>query len=335
MRKPDFLEDLESRRPLLEARAAFLHEVRAFFRERAFLEVDPPLLVPAPGMETHLDAFEVAGAATGSRAFLPTSPEFYLKKLIASGVERCFSLGPAFRDEPRGSGHEPEFLMLEWYRAGETHEALIEDCASLLAALGRRFLPGGVLQREGRACDFTGGIEALPLSEAFRRFAGADWLDFAGLEDWRRAARDHGALSAGGWSENDCFSFLMLAAVEPALAAFPLPVVLEGYPAFQAALARRRTGDPRIAERFELFAAGVELANAYTELTDEAEQRLRFVTFQRERTALGKPPHPADEQFLQAVGHLPPCAGIALGADRLLALLLGQPIARVRHGTAI
>ena len=332
MEQPPFLNDLTSRRRLFEARAEFLALLRGFFREREFLEVDAPLLVPAAGMEPHLDPFQVRGWATGATAFLPTSPEFYLKKLLAAGVERCFSLAPSFRDEPPSRGHSPEFLMLEWYRTGQTHEAILDDCGALLHAVGRRFLPEGQLVKDGAACDLTAGLEVLPLSEAFSRFVGTDWREFRSLGAWREAARGAGAEGTDRWSENDCFSFLMVAVIEPGLARLGRPAALVGYPAFQAALARLNPVDPRVSDRFEVYAAGTELANAYTELTDADQQRSRFAAYQEERRAAGKVPHPEDRRFMAAVGHLPPCAGIALGADRLLALLLGEPITRVRHG---
>ena len=332
MEDPEFLKDLAQRRGIFEARAAFLERIRRFFKRRRFLEVDAPLLVPAAGMEPHLDPFEVRGAATGIAAYLPTSPEFYLKKLVASGAKRCFSLAPSFRDEPPSKEHHPEFLMLEWYRAGAGHGTLLKDCAGLLKDLGTRFLPGGLLERGGVRCDFTSDLEVLSLSDLFSRFAGSDWLDLTTDQDWRAAARKRGAEGNESWSRNDCFSFLMVSAVEPALSHFRRPVAVVGYPAFQAALARLNPEDERISDRFELFAAGVEIANAYTELTDADEQRRRFRTYQEERKAHGKAGHPEDTQFMEAVGHLPPCAGIALGADRLLALLLGETVARVRHG---
>ncbi|OYW05978.1 MAG: hypothetical protein B7X11_01445 [Acidobacteria bacterium 37-65-4] len=332
MESVPFLTDLASRRRLFEIRADYLELLRAYFRSRNFLEVDAPFLVPAAGMEPHLDAFEVRGWATGARALLPTSPEFYLKKLLASGVERCFALAPAFRDEAPGRGHSREFLMLEWYRAGEGLDAILRDCAQLLEEAGQRFLPGGLLDREGGRCDLTAGLEVLGLDEAYSRFAGGDWKELASPEAWRERARHFGASATEAWSENDCFSFLMVSAVEPSLAGFGRPVALMGYPAFQAALARLRPEDRRVSERFELYAGGVELANAYDELTDAAELRKRFQTYQSERIAAGKPPHPEDSQFMEAVGNLPPCSGIALGADRLLALLLDEPVARIRHG---
>ncbi len=332
MGREPFLADLTSRRRLFEVRAEFLELLRGHFRSRSFLEVDAPNLVPAAGMEPHLDPFEVRGWATGAKAMLPTSPEFYLKKLLASGVERCFALAPAFRDEAPGRGHSPEFLMLEWYRSGEGLDAILQDCAQLLGDVGERFLPGGFLDREGGRCTLTAGLEVLGLDEAFARFAGGDWRELASLQAWRERALRFGASAPGAWTENDCFSFLMVSAVEPRLADFGRPVALVGYPAFQAALARLSPKDPRVSERFELYAAGVELANAYAELTDAAELRRRFRTYQSERIAAGKPPHPEDTGFMEAVGHLPPCSGIALGADRLLALLLDEPVARVRHG---
>jgi len=333
MEKPPFLADLASRQPLFEARARFLHLVREFFRSHGFLEVDAPLLVPAAGMEPHLDPFEVRGWATGAQALLPTSPEFYLKKLVASGVERCFALAPAFRDEAPGRAHSPEFLMLEWYRTGADLDALVEDCALLLERVGRAFLPGGRLCTEDARCDLSGGVRVMRLSEAFDRFGGGDWRRLSTPQAWRERARSFGASSTEGWTENDCFSFLMVSAVEPHLASLECPVALVGYPAFQAALARLDPTEDGVSERFELYAGGAELANAYAELTDAAEQRARFEHYQTERAAAGKPRHPEDPQFMEAVGHLPPCAGIALGADRLLALLLGEPVSRVRHGS--
>ena len=332
MGRPPFLDDLASRRSIFEARADFLHLIRDFFRSRGFLEVDPPLLVAAAGMEPHLDPFEARGLETGSRWMLPTSPEFYLKKLVASGVHKCFSLAPSFRDEPPSHGHAPEFLMLEWYRANEGLGALIEDCDALLATAGRLFVHGVWPEGGESSCNLAGGIQVMSLSEVFERIIGRDWLSLETVDDWRRAAQSMGASGAERWTENDCFSFLMISAIEPALAPRPGPVVLQGYPAFQAALARLDPGDPRVSRRFELYAAGVELANAYEELTDGAEQRGRFERYQTERASQGKVPHAEDPAFMEAVGHLPPCSGIALGADRLLALLLGEPVARVRHG---
>ncbi|MEW5764659.1 MAG: amino acid--tRNA ligase-related protein [Acidobacteriota bacterium] len=329
---PFFLADLASRVPLFEARDRFLARIRAFFRRRRFLEVDAPLLVPAAGMEPHLDPFVARGWETGRTAFLPTSPEFYLKKLLAAGVRRCFSLAPSFRDETPSRSHSPEFLMLEWYRAGGTLPDLIRDASALLCHLGGD-LPGGKIHRSGETpVDLCGGIEVMTLGEAFERHAGGDFRRIGSVEGWRDAARARGASVGDDWTANDCFSYLMIAEVEPALRAYARPVALVGYPAFQAALASLDAADPGLSRRFELFVGGVEIANAYEELTDGAELRRRFAAYQEERRASGKDPHPEDGQFVEAVDRLGPCAGIALGADRLLALLLGETVPRIRHG---
>lgn len=326
------LDDLAARLPLLETRARFLAALRAFFRVRGFLEVDPPALVPSGGMEPHLDPFEARGWATGARALLPTSPELYLKKLLAAGCGPCFALAPSFRDERPGRGHSPEFLMLEWYRPGGTLADLAGDCAALLCEVAAPLAPGGVVGGAGARCELRGAVERLEVGEAFARFVGEDWRAFRGEGDWRAAAGRHGATEIGGWSENDCFSYLMLTRVEPALAALGRPAILSGYPPFQAALAQERPAEPGVVDRFELFAGGTELANAYQELTDGALQRRRYALYQEERARQGKAPHPEDPVFFEAVDRLGPCAGIALGADRLLALLLGRTVAEVRHG---
>ena len=327
------LEDLRARREIFLERARYLEEVRSFFRSSGFLEVDAPLLVESPGIEPHLDAFAVKGSVTGTVYHLPTSPEFYLKKLLASGVESCFSLGPAFRDERASKLHAPEFLMLEWYRSGVECGDLVPDCADLLNRLAGVFTENGQITINGSPCDLASGVDSLSLSQVFRDAVGSDWLDYQSISDWREAALSNGAYDPALWTENDCFSFLMVSKVEPALRSYGRPVLLFGYPAFQAALARTDGGDERVSERFELFIGGVEIANAYTELTDGDELRKRFIAYGAERETEGKEPHPADWEFFNAVDELRPCAGIALGADRLLALLLGKSLAAVRHGT--
>lgn len=327
-----FLDDLRERLPLFHERDKFLRLVRSFFRRRRFLEVDAPIMVPSAGMEPHLDAFKVAGTATGRAAFLPTSPEFYLKKLLAAGAGPCFSLAPSFRDEASGRGHSPEFLMLEWYRPHENLGAILKDAEGLLRVVAKTFLPDGKITRDEATCDFVSRVERMELSEAFERFVGLDWRSLRTIDEWRETARRHGAGATGGWSENDCFCYMMLTRVEPELARLGHPVALFGYPRFQGALAAERSSEPGVIDRFELFAAGVELANAYQELCDGAEQRRRYEAFQAERISVGKNPHPPDEQFFAAVDALEPCAGIALGADRLLSLLLDKPLTSVRHG---
>ena len=327
-----FLDDLRERLPLFHERDRFLRLVRSFFQRRRFLEVDAPILVPSAGMEPHLDPFKVTGTATGRAAFLPTSPEFYLKKLLAAGTGPCFSLSPSFRDEASGRSHSPEFLMLEWYRPHENLDAILKDAEALLRVAAKAFLPNGAITRDNVTCDLAAGVEKLELGEAFGRYVEKDWRAIQTRDEWRETARRHGADATGGWSENDCFCYMMLTRVEPELARIGHPVALFGYPRFQGALASERPNEPGVIDRFELFAAGVELANAYQELCDGAEQHRRYEAFQAERAAMGKAAHPPDEQFFAAVDALEPCAGIALGADRLLSLLLDKPLAAVRHG---
>lgn len=331
--EPFWRKDLKDRRALFEARAVFLGEIRAHFRRRRYLEVDPPLLVAAAGMEPHLDPFEVHGTATSRRAYLPTSPEFYLKKLVASGVERCFALAPSFRDEEPGRGHSPEFLMLEWYRPGGLRH-LLADVRSLLRRLAPLFLPEGTLRRQDAQVNLLGGLRVFSLPRLFAERTGRDFRSLPDERAWRELAARHGGAVTGDWSPNDCFSYLLLTRVEPYLATLPVPAALVGYPSFQAALARTDPRDRRLVRRMEVFAAGVELANGYEELRDGEELRRRFEAFQQERRRAGLPPHPPDGEFFEATALLPPCAGIALGADRLLALLLDETVGRVRHGVA-
>ena len=330
---PPFIDDLKRRMVLFRKREEFLWLVRSFFRDRGFLEVDAPLLVEAPGMEPHLDPFEVRGWATGRSYFLPTSPEFYLKKLLAAGSGDIFSICPCFRDEAPSPRHGPEFLMLEWYRVGGSLESLVGDCERLLSRIGRDFLGGHPLVAGGGSCDLSSPCEVLELSDLMSEVAGVDWRGLETVEMWRGAASANGARADGSWSENDCFSYLLVHAVEPALKSRTSPVVLRGYPLFQGALARARASDGRVAERFELYLAGEEVANAYDELTDGMEMERRFGVFQQERIALGKPPHARDDGFIAATGRLPRCAGIALGLDRLFSLLEGVPLPEARHGT--
>lgn len=279
-------------------RSEVSRSIRSFFFERDFLELDAPLLVPAPGQEPYLSPFEttLTGFHGVSRpAYLTTSPEYSAKKLLAAGVKRLFVLGHAFRDgEEHGGNHQPEFTMLEWYRANADYRALMDDVDDLLRFFGRFH----ELNHET--------AERLTVAGAFRRYAGLG----------------ERALLAGSPNEryDDWFFKIFLTEIEPRLGR-ERPTILYDYPAPLAALARLKPGDPRYAERFEVYARGLELANAFSELTDASEQRRRLEEEQTLRRALGKPVFPLDEAFLEAVGRLPPCTGIALGVDRLLMLL--------------
>ena len=271
---------------ILELRGDVLAAVRQFFRERGFREVETPLLVRSPGMEPHLRA-----VAVGPR-YLITSPEYHMKRLLAAGVERIFQIVRCFREDERGRHHAREFTMLEWYRAGSVYEAIMEDCEQLLGAL--------VPLHHGTAGLLDAPFERLTVAEAFSR---------------------HGDLDPFALSEDEFFRALV-ELVEPALGR-ARPTILYEWPARYAALARLKPSDARVALRFELYAGGLELANAFDELCDAVEQRRRLLDEQAQRRERALEVYPIDERFLAAVGAMPPSAGIALGLDRLVMVLAG------------
>lgn len=319
------------RRPRLLMRSAITTAIRRFFLERDFLEVETPILQIAPGMEPHLQAFATALRApdgSASRLYLHTSPEFACKKLLTAGEERLFTLARVFRNGERAAWHHPEFTLLEWYRAGASYETLMDDCAELLqagaAAAGRQ-----EVEQAGRKCDLSQPPERISVAEAFERWAGIDLLATA-PDPWApdasllaEAARGIGLRVAEDDDWLAVFTRIMLAFIEPELGT-PRPTILYDYPVSQAALSRAKPSDPRLAERFELYVAGVELGNAFGELTDAQEQRRRFEADQDLKQRLYGERFPADEDFFAALAHgMPEAAGIALGVDRLVMLLTG------------
>lgn len=311
-------ERLAARLPFLRRRARLAAGVRAFFDARGYLEVETPYAVTVPGEEVHLATFateQVTPYGERRALRLHTSPEFAMKKLLAGGVGRCFQLARVWRNGEGGDLHSPEFTMLEWYRPGATMAGLMDETEALLRAV----LPPRLACR-GIECDLE-SFERLTVAEAFSRHAGADVLGTAG--DAAALAAQAGARLREGEDWEDLFFRLLLERIEPAIGR-GRPTFLTHWPAAQAALARRDPADPRVAERFELFACGMELANAFVELTDAAEQRARFEADRARRHAIqGAPDWPMDEDFLAALAHgLPDCAGIALGFDRL-AMLAG------------
>jgi lysyl-tRNA synthetase class 2 len=311
-------ESLADRMGFLRRRARVAAGVRAFFGARGYLEVETPYAVVAPGEEVHLATFateQVTPEGERRALRLHTSPEFAMKKLLAGGVGRCFQLARVWRNGEGSDLHAPEFTMLEWYRPGGTMEDLIEETFALLRAV----LPPVVTCR-GITVSLE-GFECLTVAEAFSRHVGADLLGT--LDDAPALAAQAGVRLREGEDWEDLFFRLLLDRVEPAIGR-GVPTFLTHWPAAQAALARRDPADPRVAERFELFACGMELANAFVELTDPLEQRARFELDRARRQALyGGPDWPMDEEFLAALEHgLPDCAGIALGFDRL-AMLAG------------
>lgn len=302
----------------LVARHRARRAVRAFLDARDYIEIEAPLLVVSPGLEPHLDSFEVPTG--GPRRYLHTSPEYALKRLLGDGFERLYSLGPCFRDEPSADTHSPEFTMLEWYRVGLDLAGLMDETEQLIAEACRA-VHGGT--RAG-ALDLTPPFERLSVRAAFRRHAN-------GLDPWvhetagglTNAARACGLRVSGDAEQwDDVFFQIFLNHVEPALEAGP-PVFLHGYPASQAALSRLDPADPTTALRFELYAGGFELANAFDELIDPAEQRRRFQADQAARRLAGSQVPPIDEALIEALGRMRPTSGIALGFDRLCMLLTG------------
>uniref|UniRef100_A0A9E7ZNN7 EF-P lysine aminoacylase EpmA n=1 Tax=Bosea sp. NBC_00436 TaxID=2969620 RepID=A0A9E7ZNN7_9HYPH len=325
--RPDIHAD---RRPALLARGRIKAALRRWFEARDFTEVEAAILQLSPGNETHLHGFGttlIDNAAVPHAYYLHTSPEFAAKKLLAAGETRIFDFARVFRNRERTALHHPEFTMLEWYRAGEGYEALMQDCAALMAETARA-AGATTLRWRGIEADPFAELERLTLQEAFRRHAGIDLLrTVTADQEVDRGGLAADAIEAGirvadddTWS--DIFSRILSERIEPHLGRGRATILCE-YPISEAALARPKPGDPRVAERFELYACGVELANAFGELTDPAEQRRRFEADMGEKERIYGERYPVDEDFLEALALMPAASGIALGFDRLVMLCVG------------
>jgi lysyl-tRNA synthetase class 2 len=318
------------RRPFLMARNRIVAALRAYFDGHGFVPVEAAALQVSPGNEAHLRAFAtelVAPGGTRSRRYLHTSPEFALKKLLAAGEKRIVDFARVFRNGERGDLHAPEFTMVEWYRVEEPYEAVMADCLALLAAAARA-AGSERLTFRGRAADPFAEAERITVAEAFARFAGIDVLATStGAADRARLAEGAGKAGvrvAADDSWSDIFSRVLVEKVEPHLG-LGRPTLLTEYPVAEAALARTRPGDPRVAERFELYACGIELANGFAELTDPIEQRRRFESEMDEKMRVHSERYPLDEDFLTALARMPEASGVALGLDRLVMLATGAP----------
>lgn len=280
---------LARKRQKLTERARTFQEIRNFFINRGYLEVETPQRIPANAPEPHIDV-----VASGSWA-LHTSPELAMKRLLAAGYEQIFQICRVWRDGERGQYHLPEFTLLEWYRTEVDYHALMTECMELFFVL----VPDGKLSRQGRIIDLSMPWQQLTVAEAFSQ---------------------HASMSLDAALAADCFEEILTAEVEPYLGK-DWPVFLTEYPASLAALARTKPGEPQVAERFELYIDGLELANAFSELTDPDEQRCRFEADETARRDAGKAPYPLPEKFLTEMATMPESAGIALGLDRLIMLL--------------
>jgi lysyl-tRNA synthetase class 2 len=317
------------RQPFLKGRRRILAALRGWFDARGFAEVETAILQVSPGNEAHLHAFAtelVAPDLARAPLYLRTSPEFACKKLLAAGERRIFEFARVFRNREQGALHHPEFTMLEWYRASEPYTAVMDDCATFLA--GAAAATGATrFAFRGRSADPTATPERITVAEAFARHAGIDLLatlcgrepDRDGLAAQAAAA---GVEPAADDTWSDIFSRVLVARVEPQLGNGRATLLTE-YPAVEAALARRLPADPRVAERFELFVCGVELANGFGELTDPVEQRIRLeAEMARKATRYGER-YPIDDDFIAALAHMPEASGCALGFDRLVMLASG------------
>lgn len=319
------------RRPALEKRAAIIKSLRDWFDREGFIEVDTPALQISPGMEPHIMALaaELHEALGGSQTlYLHTSPEFAMKKLLVAGMTQIYQLAHVWRDGERTPLHHPEFTMLEWYRSGADYRQLMADCHALLGATARA-IGASEWRRGERRCDPFAPPHILTVPDAFHLYCNIDLL--ATTPDPAAPSREALAEEAArigvyvGASDqwDDIFFRLMMERIEPHLGD-AAPLILCDYPLSLAALSRPCADDPRLAERFELYGCGVELANGFSELTDPVEQRRRFTADQALKRALYGVAYPIDEDFLAALAHgLPRCAGIALGVDRLVLLLTG------------
>ncbi|MDX2275074.1 MAG: EF-P lysine aminoacylase EpmA [Hyphomonadaceae bacterium] len=294
----------------LRLRAQIIRNTRYYLEGQGFLEAEPNMIVASPGAETHIDAFEVEGR------YLHTSPEFAMKKLLAAGAANIYALGKVWRKGETGPLHAPEFTMLEWYRAHERYEAAMDDCVAIISSAANVNHADPVLRWKDTACDAWLPPQKLTVADAFARYAGASGV----LEgDRDLLAQTSGVAVKDDDTFGDVFSRVLVEKVEPHLGVGQLTILFD-YPIAEAALAQPCRHDPRVAERFEVYACGVELANGFGELTDPVEQRGRLIAAMDEKQKRYGKTWPIDEDFLAALAHMPPATGCALGMDRLVML---------------
>lgn len=315
------------KRPFLKARQGVIRALRAFFDGQGFDEVDTPVLQACPVMDAHIRAFatDLRGldGKVARRMYLHTSPEFAMKKLLVAGMENIYQICPVFRNAEGSPRHSPEFTILEWYRAGADYTDIMKDCEGLLRAVAT-LLGVSKFKHKNLECDPFEPFDRISVEQAFKKFADIDLSEL--LEDTsglRKAVSSLGLHTAPDDSWDDLFFRVMDAKIEPNLG-MDRPAILYDYPVCMASLARRKVGDDRYAERFELYVCGIELANAFSELTDVAEQKTRFQSEMNLKEKLYGERYPVDDDFIKALEHgLPESAGIALGVERLVMLVAG------------
>ena len=288
---------LARRKRALQQRSQILHAIRSFFVSQGYLEVETPHRIPAPAPESHIDA------VTSGSWFLHTSPELCMKRMLASGYDKIFQICRCWRDKERGTQHIPEFTVLEWYKTDCNYRSLMEECEILIRALASAIGLGEKILFRDQEIDLTSSWERISVKEAFKHY---------------------GATSAREALERQLFDEIMVRDIEPNLG-MGKPTFLYDYPAERGSLAHLREDDPSVAERFELYVGGLELANGFSELIDAEEQRERFNEENQTRRLLGKTTYPMPETFLRELKDMPPSAGIAMGIDRLVMVLLNTP----------
>ena len=318
--------NFNNKRPYLEKRSQVIKALRHFFEARDFTEVHTPALQICPVMDAHIQAFkttryDVNGSST-QEMYLHTSPEFDMKKLLAAGMERIYQMCPVYRNGEGSPRHSPEFMIIEWYRSGANYHAIMDDCEALLRDIAQVL---DITQyRNGDAvCDPFQPIERISVAQAFEQYAGIDLaINLNDRDKFAKAAMSEGVRVIDSDKWDDIFHAVMGDKIEPNLGQ-GRATVLYDYPASMAALSRKKPDDPRFAERFELYVCGVELANAFSELTDAQEQRTRYEAEMALKEELYDERYPADEEFFLALEHMPESAGIALGVERLIMLATG------------